>query len=132
MIILTKEKLIKSICNLYKSGLTSREIAEELGISNENVKSYMKRYIRIDKNYKYLKQLHDKRKKQLKEVENINKRVRKAALREIEKKVKKYLSDENLIGMCRSAYKTTYDGKLVCIYDKRTRPADMPESYRLK
>lgn len=132
MIKLTKEQLIKDICNLYKSGLTSREIAEELGISNENVKSYMKRYIRLRKDYKYIKQIHDERKKRLKEVKYINKRIKEAALREIENKVKKYLNNENLIGMCRSAYKTTCDGKLIYIYDKRTKPSDLPRSYRLK
>lgn len=126
---LTKELIIKDICDLYKIGLTNTEIADELGMSLETIKSYMKRYIRTDKDYKYIKELHDIRKKRMQELKRMDRYIEKTAIREIENRVRKCISTEQLIKRCESAYRSTKNGTLYYKYDENTRPIDLPKKY---
>lgn len=128
--ILCKDKNIENICNLYKMGLTNTQIAEELDMTLENVKSYMKRYIRIRTDYSYINQLHDINKKKLKEEEQMRKRIVKAAKREIAMKVGQFINTETLVRKsCHSAYEYKR-GVYTYKYDKNTRPADLPQRFR--
>ena len=126
----TKELIIKDICNLYKIGLTNSEIADELEISLETVKSYMKRYIRTCKDYKHIKQLHDLRKKKMQEVKRMNKRIARSAKMEIDRRVRKFISNEALVKKsCNSAYEYK-NGSYRYKYDKDSKPADLPSIHR--
>lgn len=126
----SKEQRIKNICSLFKAGFTNSQIAEELEIELTTVKNYMKRYIRTREDYKEIKQVHDIRKKKMQEIAKMNKRVRESAKREIDRRVRRFISNETLVKKsCSSAYvykKGAYRYK----YDKETKPNDLPTVYR--
>lgn len=126
----SKEQRIKNICSLFKAGFTNSEISEELEIELTTVKNYMKRYIRTREDYKEIKQVHDIRKKKMQEIAKMNKRVRESAKREIDRQVKKYISDKSLCEKwCNSAYEYR-DGAYRYKYDKNSKPSDLPTVYR--
>ncbi|WWU66800.1 hypothetical protein QJR26_18730 (plasmid) [Clostridium baratii] len=127
--ILCKDKNIENICNLYKMGLTNTQIAEELNMTLENVKSYMKRYIRIRADYSYINQLHNINKKKLKEEEQMRKRIIETAKREIASKVGQIINTETLVRKCCNSAYEYKKGTYVYKYDKNTRPADLPQRF---
>lgn len=124
-----KEQRIKDIINLYKIGLTNSEIAEELEVELITVKNYMKRYIRTRADYTQINEMHNFRKKKMKEEERMKKRVAQAAIRAIDREVKNYISDRALCEKwCNSAYRYK-DGAYRYKYDKKTKPSDLPSVY---
>lgn len=85
---------------LYYNGFNSREIAEQLKINKSAVNKC------IQRNFRYLKSIHLKKRKSLKFYENEIRRITKYESNQ-------YMSDRNFILKNRSIYKTLPNGDVV-------------------
>lgn len=100
---------------LYCNGLNAREISEQLGVNKAAVNKC------IQRNFKDLKPIHLKYRKELKYFDNEVKRITKY-------ESKQYMSDKIFILKNRSLYETKKDGDIVLKKDIDCEiPWDVPK-----
>lgn len=124
-----EEKIKKFILSLYKAGYVPSEISEELEVTVDTVKNYIKRNIRTREDFQNIKFLHERRKKHRFEIEKLNRHIKRCAKREIDRRLRNSIGTEQLVINCKSAYRTTTNGVLHYKYDENTRPIDLPKKY---